>query len=187
MITTRVSSGSSAPALSNSGVNCGTTDGEQHHDRQAGHDQQDDRVDQRGAHLLGQLLGLVEILGEPAQHVVQAAACLAGPNHADIGAGEHVLVLVEGIGERAARLDPLQQIGEQAAHRLARGQVAEQAQGLIDRQAGIEQRGQLAGHDRDLAATHPSGAEHGLAQPLAQGREPAALAPTGSAASGRCP
>jgi hypothetical protein len=61
-------------------------DGEQHHDRQAGHDQQHDRVDQRRAYLFGQQLGLIEVLGEPAQHVIQAAAGLASPNHADVAA-----------------------------------------------------------------------------------------------------
>jgi hypothetical protein len=54
-------------------------------------------------------------------------------------------VLAKGIGERAATLNPLQQIAKKAAHGLALDQVAEQAQRLVNRQARIEQRCQLAG------------------------------------------
>src|SRR5262245_21782785 len=45
---------------------------------------------------------------------------------------------------------------------------------MVNREAGIEQRGQLAGHDRELAAAHPPAAQHGLAEPLPQGRQAAA-------------
>src|SRR5690606_290159 len=80
-------------------------------------------------------------------------------------------MLAECVGECASGLDALQQIREQTTRRRALGPVGEQAEGLVNREARIQQGSQLAGHDSDLAAGYPAtAAKHWLVEHSLQRR-----------------
>ena len=124
---------------------------EEDHDRDAHGPGQDDRVGERGARLVAQLLGALEVLDEALQHDVEEAADLAGTHHVHVQRREEA-VLGERVGERLAAAHGLQHVRHHRLQRRLVGQLDERAEAAVERQAGGEQRRQLLRDDQEIAA-----------------------------------
>ncbi len=80
---------------------------------------------------------------DPRQHRTQGAAFLSRPHHADAHAGEGALFLGHRFGQAGSVAHPLQQLVHDASGALVFQQRRQDLERAIQRQARIEQPGQL--------------------------------------------
>jgi hypothetical protein len=74
---------------------------------------EENRIGERGRHVVAQLLRAVEILLEARQRSLEEAARFAGTDHVDVDRREDLL-RGEGLGQRLAPLDRVQHLGDHA-------------------------------------------------------------------------
>ncbi len=84
------------------------------------------------------------MVGEAFQHDLERAAGFAGAQQADVEAAENSALGFHRVGKRRPFLHPLTDRAEHLGQRLLVGQRYEYRQRPIERQPGLQQRGQLA-------------------------------------------
>ena len=128
-------------------------DEDQEHDhRYHGDADQDRRIDQRGADVLAQLLVALHRLGEALQHHAERAARFARAHDVDVEAREDLAPRVERLRQRLAAAHVVAHALQQRGHRR-RGREADQdLHRAIERQAGAQQRRELARDREELIA-----------------------------------
>ena len=123
----------------------------QHEDGGDAHQQQEGGVDEGADHLPPQAGGLGEVGGKVLQDFHQAAALLAGVHEAHVDGVEDAGVLLQGLGEGGgpdgeAALD----LADHPLEVAAAGLVADRLEGLDDREAGLQERRELAGEHGEV-------------------------------------
>ncbi len=145
---------------------------------QAGQDQGRDgehghRVDQGRYDLALQPGGLLAELGQALQHDVQHAARLAGLDHVAVEFVEGLRILGHALGEGGAALHLVGHRADDVLQHAGLGLLLQDVEGLHDRDAGVRQRGELAGEHGQVLGAH-----------AADGEGPLAHAPGAAAARG---
>ncbi|MCY1285431.1 hypothetical protein D9M70_343660 [compost metagenome] len=153
-------------------------DQEQQH--AAADDQQQQRVDRGADDLLAQLVHALPVGDVAAQRIAHRAGLLAGLHQRHVEGREHRRELAQCLGERLALVEQAHQLAEQLA-RMRRGLLLGQAfQGVDQRQAGVQQGGQLLAEQHQVEALAlppaqqrtPLGAQREHAQALVLGQAP---------------
>ena len=125
-------------------------------DHHAGHDaeaddRQHDRVEHRAEHLLARHLAVLGVVGQALEHAVEAAGALAGGHRGAVDLREHLA----GIPPKpSASVWPSMTLRAHAEHdalhaRLL-GLLGHGEQRFFERQAGLDQRGELAREQRQV-------------------------------------
>ena len=129
-------------------------------DRAGAHDEQQRGVDQGGDDGLAELPRPFEVLGEAAERDLEHAAALAGPDGVHVEARERPrLVASQRVGEGRAGPDALRHVLHDLPEPPAGGHVAQDDQGPLERQARLDERGELLREVEDVARRHARRAE----------------------------
>ena len=147
-----VGSGSLASNSLKNAVNCGSTKPTRIDDGDDRHDEDDRRVGQRRLHLLARLEVALEVERELVEHDVELTGDLRRAEDADVVGREHVAVAGERLRERDAGLDLLGDVLEDRPEPLVRRALAHGLDRVDDRDAGPDERADLAGEVHDLRA-----------------------------------
>ncbi|MNV46729.1 hypothetical protein D3C71_1385730 [compost metagenome] len=118
---------------------------EQEQQRAADHQQQDGRVDQRIDHARLEFLAAFQIVGQPLQGFMQAAAGFTGTHHVDVQAREQTVLALHRLRQRCAATHGITDVTDHPTRTRVFGCVQQDGQRTIQRLAGAEQGGQLLG------------------------------------------
>src|SRR5450830_518947 len=127
-------------------------DEEQHHaDEHEDRERADhERVDHRRLDGAADAVFLLELRGEAVEHLVEDTAELAGADHADVQASEHLGVLGERVGEADAGLYVGADLADDLGELLVGSLLLEDVQAAQHREAGVDHGGELPREDGEV-------------------------------------
>ena len=124
--------------------------GQQERDDGEGQDHQHDGIHQRVADLLAHDLARFGVIGQAFQHRVELAGLLAGGHRRAINLRKGLRKIPQSIRQRVAFDDFAAHAENDALYARLFGLFRDRLQGLLERQTGAQQRGELARQQRQV-------------------------------------
>ena len=113
---------------------------------------EENRVDHRRGEGVPHLARLLEVLGQPPEGGLEDAALLAGPDRVDVEPRERArVVFAQRVGQRGAGPDALGHVLDDLAEPGADRQVGQDGQRAVERDAGVDQGGELLREGEQVA------------------------------------
>src|SRR5438876_582074 len=137
---------------------------QQHAEADAAHDGHERRVQQRRAHLGAELGAFLQVLRQPIEHDLERSAGLAGRDHRNEQWVEVAGVPCQGVGQARAFLDRAAHLAHRLSEPVMTRMLGREGERPVQGHAGTQQRGDVAGPQRDgrPAAQSPPRARHAV-------------------------